>query len=450
MLAHLRQTLREGTRTSLEYRLVKNDGTVIWALTLLAVFHSTDRSKRLLGFLIDVTEKKREEQERRHFEDRLQQAERMETLGILAGGVAHDFKNLLTPILAQAGILECRLPSGSRLRHNAREITKAAERAADLAEQILKFSRETSGEKRAVVLAPIVKETVMFMQSGLPSSIVWRQHFQIGDEQISSDPTKIHQIVMNLCMNAAQAMEGTGTLEIGLVTLPASSLPEFSEPPHPASRYARLWVRDTGPGIPQELVPRIFEPFFTTKKDKGGTGMGLANVQRIVRELGGGVSVRTEEGKGAQFDIYLPLLEKNANMEGKGPLGRPEFRRGSERILLVDDERAIVDLLTHILSDLGYRVSGAENGPRAIEIFKRGPDDIDVLLVDLLMPEMNGLDVIRKARSIREDLPVILCSGQPMAARKLQHRGVQAPAVVLSKPFSVADLSEALRKVLDE
>ena len=176
--------------------------------------------------------------------------------------------------------------------------------------------------------------------------------------------------------------------------------------------------------------------------------MGLANVQRIVRELGGAVSVTTEEGEGARFDVYLPLLERHQHV-GKAQLGGPELRLGSETILLVDDERTIVDLLTRILSDLGYRVASAETGPRAIEIFERRADDIDVLLVDLLMPEMNGLDVIHKVRAIRDDLPVILCSGQPMADQKLRRRGVQAPAVVLHKPFSVAALSEALREVLD-
>jgi len=448
VLARVRRAIREKRNISLEYRLVRSDGTMAWVLNLLTVFRGADGSWKLLGFVIDVTKKKQEAEERRQFEDRLRNAERMESLGVLAGGVAHDFNNLLTPILAHAEILQFQLPAHSPLRRNAAEIVHAAQRAADLTKQILAFSRETGGEQQEVALAPLVKETVKFVRSGLPSSVVVRERFKLADERIRSDPTKIHQIVMNLCVNALQAMEGRGTLEVGLEALPAEALPAFSEPADPAARYARLWVQDTGPGIPEEIVDRIFEPFFTTKKEQGGTGMGLANVHRIVRELGGGVRVASRQGEGARFDVYLPLLEGNGHGAGE-PADGPGFRRGSERILLVDDERAVVDMLSHILGDLGYRVWGVGSGTQAIELLERSPDEVDVLLVDWVMPGMSGLEVIRRARSLRKDLPVILCSGQPMGDRELVKRGVRAPATVLPKPISMASLSDALRKVLD-
>ncbi|NOY45855.1 MAG: PAS domain S-box protein [Deltaproteobacteria bacterium] len=443
-----KQGIRESGSARVEYRIVRADGSIRWVLSLMTVFRNSEGPDRLLGFLIDVTEEKREAVERRRFEVRLQQAERMESLGVLAGGVAHDFNNLLTPILAHAEILEYQLPPGDPLRNNAREIVRAAERAADLAKQILAFSRETGGELRPLKLAPLVKETVKFLRSGLPATAVLREEIRITDEAVRTEPTKIHQIVMNLCVNAVQAMEGKGTVEVGAAIVEGPDLPSFSEPPEEAARYARLWVSDTGPGIPDEILAKIFDPFFTTKKDQGGTGMGLANVKRIVNELGGAIQVTSQEGTGARFDVYLPLIDEGGH-RARAPLDGPGLRRGTERILLVDDERAIVDMLAYILGELGYQVLGVEKGAQAIQILERGPQSFDVVLVDLMMPEVTGFEVIQQARSLRADLPVILCSGHPISEQELRQRRISSPAVVLPKPISMASLSEALRKVLD-
>ena len=447
-LASIRRAIQEGRNASVEYRIVKPEGTVGWFLNLTTVFKNHDGSRRLLGFLIDVTEEKKEAEQRRQFEKRLQQAERMESLGVLAGGVAHDFNNLLTPILAHAEILEYHLPPNSPLKNNAREIVRAAERAADLAKQILSFSRDTGGEPRPMDLAPLVKEAVKFIRSGLPATIQLNESIRVADATIQTEPTKIHQIVMNLCVNAVQALKGKGSVEVGLESVPADDLPSLPAPPAQAHSYARLWVADTGPGIPEEILPKIFEPFFTTKRHQGGTGMGLANVRRIVEEMGGTISVTSQEGKGARFDVYLPLLGETPSDSGT-PLDGPRLRRGRERILLVDDERAIVDMLAYILGELGYQVLGVENGTQALEILQRAPDKFDVLLVDLMMPEVTGLELIRQARSARPNVPVILCSGQPISEHELRRKGIGAPAVVLAKPINMASLSGALRRVLD-
>ncbi|GEM_PF-2058054 len=442
-----RQGIRESGSARVEYRIVRADGSIRWVLSLMTVFRNSEGPDRLLGFLIDITEEKREAVERRRFEIRLQQAERMESLGVLAGGVAHDFNNLLTPILAHAEILAYQLPPDDPLRNNAREIACAAERAADLAKQILAFSRDTGGELRPLKLAPLVKETVKFLRSGLPATVALREQIRVTDETVRTEPTKIHQIVMNLCVNAVQAMEGKGSVEVGADVVAGADLPSLTRPPDEASRYARLWVSDTGPGIPDEILAKIFDPFFTTKKDQGGTGMGLANVKRIVDELGGGIRVSTGVGVGARFDVYLPLIEEGTHPSRAA--NGPGLRRGTERILLVDDERAIVDMLAYILDELGYQVMGVEKGSQAIEILRGNPRGFDVLLVDLMMPEVTGLEIIQEARSLRPEIPVILCTGQALATGKLGHKHIPPPSVILPKPISMASLSDALRKVLD-
>ncbi len=447
-VARCRTALARRTSHKFQYRLVAADGSTLWFLAVCSVFRDPDGAERLIGFMIDVTEERQQAEAHRRFESRLQRAERLESLGILAGGVAHDFNNLLTPILAHAEILEHGLAPGSKLRQDARKIVQAAGRAAELSKQILAFCRETGGLLRPLDLSQPIHETVAFFCADIPSTVAVRQRIRARDVVVRTDPVKIHQIVMNLCVNAVHAVQGVGEIEIGLSVVPAERLPARAEVGERSGRYAHLWVADSGPGIPDDVLPRIFEPLFTTKGAAGGTGMGLANVHRIVSEHGGAVIAHNRPGGGARFDVFLPLFEEEP-VEGVGPCSvRAGVRPGTERILLVDDERAVVDLLKHILTELGYRVAGATSGAEALDLFRRAPHDYDVLLVDLVMPDLSGVDVIREARTLRPDLAVIPCSGSPSAGDEFGLEGLDT-APLLLKPLTVSSLSEALRKALD-
>ncbi len=398
----------------------------------------------VVGILRDASGAEAQERARRRFEENVRRAERLESLGLLAGGIAHDFNNILTPVLAHAEFARRRVPEGDPLQHHLDEILKGAERAADLARQILAFSRETTGPLRPMDVRPLVKETLKFLRATIPPPVEIRERFEVGEAWAQTDPARFHQILMNLCVNAVQAMPAGGTVEVGLATAQADQVPVPEEPPS-APRYVHLWVADTGPGIAPDILPHIFEPFFTTKGPQGGTGMGLATVRRLVEEHGGVVTVRSELGRGARFDVFLPLFE------GRGAVERrpeEEIRRGSESILLLDDDKAVVDLLRYILVDLGYRVAATSDPHEGVRMFRRDPAGFDVVIVDLLMPEVTGLDVIRQVRALRPGIPVIVCTGHPEPGKVLKDLG-PGPTELVSKPLSVKSLSSALRKLLD-
>ncbi len=421
------------------------DGGQVWIEASYAPWR--DRQGRIdgvVGILRDVTRSEAQERERRRFEENVRRAERLESLGLLAGGIAHDFNNILTPVLAHAEFAKSRVPQGDPVQHHLEEILKGAERAAELARQILAFSRETTGPLRPMDVRPLVKETLKFLRATIPPPVEIRERFEVEEAWAQTDPARFHQILMNLCVNAVQAMPGGGTVEVGLRTAAADQVPARDVPPQ-ASRYIHLWVSDTGPGIAPEILPHIFEPFFTTKGPEGGTGMGLATVRRLVEEHGGVVTVDSAPGRGARFDVFLPLFEGREVVEREA---EEEIRRGAESILLLDDDKAVVDLLRYILGDLGYRVAATSDPQEGIHMFQRNPGGFDVVIVDLLMPEVTGVEIIRKVRSLRPEIPVIVCTGHPQPGDVLKDLG-PGPIELVPKPLSVKSLSSALKKVLD-
>ena len=397
----------------------------------------------VVGILRDVTRSQAQERERRRFEESVRRAERLESLGLLAGGIAHDFNNILTPVLAHAEFARHRVPPDHPVHRHLDEILVGAERAADLARQILAFSRETTGPLRPMDVRPLVKETLKFLRSTIPPPVEIRERLEANRAWVRTDPARFHQILLNLCVNAVQAMPGGGTVEVGLGTAPAKRVP-LPANTQPASRYVHLWVSDSGPGIAPEVLPHIFEPFFTTKGEEGGTGMGLATVRRVVEEHGGVVTVDSAPGRGARFDVFLPLFEEGALEEGEV---EEEIRRGTESILLLDDDKAVVDLLRYILGDLGYRVAASSDPQEGLRMFRRDPGRFDVVIVDLLMPQVTGVEVIRNVRELRPDLPVVVCTGHPHPSDLLGDLG-PGPVEVVAKPLSVKSLSMALRKLL--
>ncbi len=386
-------------------------------------------------------------------EDQLRQAQKMEAIGALAGGIAHDFNNILTPILGYSALLADALPADSPLRESAQEIGKAGLRAKELVKQILSFSRQTEKQLVPLQIHLIVKEALKLLRASLPTTIEIREAIDPQDDLALADPTMIHQIMMNLCTNAFHAMKETGgvlAVSLDRVTLGADDyIQELQLKPGP---YLRLAVSDSGCGIPRQIMDRIFDPYFTTKAKGEGTGLGLPTVHGIVRNLGGHITVYSEEGKGTTVHVYLPSYrqaqpqEQGQGQETPAPMPRAT---GDERILVVDDDEVITDMLEKILHGLGYRVTACSDPGQALQQFEAEPDRYDLVISDITMPHLNGVELASRLLAIRPKLPIIFCTGfsDLINEKKMQAMGVKR---LLMKPVMQADLAKAIREVLDQ
>ncbi len=384
--------------------------------------------------------------EREHLMDELQQARKLEAIGTLAGGIAHDFNNILSGIIGHTEITKLKLPDNSPEQHNLNQVLNASDRAKDLVAQILTFSRQSQVKQQPLEASVIVKEAVKLLRASLPANIEIGQNIHRGTKRIMADPVQIHQIVMNLCTNAYHAMETTGgLLQIELVEEKidadqAGFIPDL----HPGD-YLRLSVSDTGCGIDPDIMGRIFEPFFTTKEQGKGTGMGLSMVHGIVSEYGGVVTVAGEPGRGTTFDLYFPLLQDYRATASSAVLS--SLKKGSGKILLVDDELIIVETCQEMLEFLGYDVTSTLSSCEALEIFQSQPDGFDLVVTDQNMPKMTGIELIEKILAIRPDLPIILATGYSSAVSKetCMHHGI---CEFITKPHSLQNLSDTIHKVL--
>jgi len=389
--------------------------------------------------------------EQRNMEQHLRQAQKMDAIGALAGGVAHDFNNILSAILGYAQLALGEMDRQSPLYSYVQEIFKAGNRAADLVRQILTFSRQGREEVRPLDPAPLVKETFKMLRASLPATIEIRLYLAKSPLIVAADPTHIHQILMNLCTNAAHAMEGEGSLEIGLdaVDLDAKTLHGIAPlaPPH-AGPYVRIRVSDTGCGIPHELLERIFDPYFTTKPQGKGTGLGLSVVWGIVQKLEGGLRVETARSKGTVFEIWIPRLESATDDYEWRDEDKEAIPRGAESILLVDDEPALLALGNDMLSGLGYRVTTRTNGPEALDLFRQDPGKFDLVITDMAMPHMSGLQLGRSLRETRPDIAIILCTGfsEKVSEDKAMELGFNG---FISKPILKRTLAETVRKAME-
>ncbi|MGD2090540.1 MAG: response regulator [Candidatus Aminicenantes bacterium] len=393
------------------------------------------------GIIRDMTRQK-------ELEQRLIQAQKMEAIGTLAGGIAHDFNNILAVIVGHAELMREELPEESRMRKSAEQIVTSSERGAELVKQILAFSRQSKRNRKPLQLKPVIKESLRLLRSVLPSTIEIRQDIQPTCARILADPTQIHQIMMNLGTNAAHAMRDQGgILEVKLegVVLDAESVKTYHDiNPGP---YLKLTVSDTGHGMPPEVIERIFEPYFTTKKTGEGTGMGLAVIHGIVKSYDGDITVRSEPGKKTSFDVVFPCFRERRKQERKPRLIQ-EIPRGSERILLVDDEIALADVGTQMLERLGYQVKGTSDAIEALEIFSQEPQQFDLVISDMTMPHMTGFQLAEKIKQIDPDTPIILCSGFTSTATRKQIKNSGVSDFV-TKPINRIELARVVRKVLD-
>lgn len=393
---------------------------------------------RILAVVENITERKR-------LEYQLQQAQKMESIGNLAGGIAHDFNNILSPIVGMSELLIEDLDSGAPEHEYARTIFNAGLRAKDIVNQILAFSRRSEHELKAVKIQQVLAEVIKLARSIIPSNIEIVEVIQEQCGMIMADLSQLHQVIMNLITNAYHAVgEDSGRISIQLKerVLSGDGLKKSSLTP---GRYAVLTVADTGAGIDPDIIPKIFEPYFTTKTKDRGTGLGLAVVYGIVKECGGDIEIQSDPGRGTTFNIYFPLAATSAGPEPTEMAS--EGKGGSARILLVDDENAILQLERNVLERLGYQVTPCLKSLDALAIFKKNPQGFDLVITDMTMPHMTGDKFAEELLSIRADIPIVICTG---FSERIDHEKGKALGIkgLLMKPITKAEMAEMLQKVL--
>ena len=386
------------------------------------------------------------QKEKQQIEMKLHHTQQLESIGILAGGIAHDFNNILFPIVGYTEMLLEDVPEDSSSRGSLKQIYTSALRAKSLVKQILTFARQGSGELMLMKMQPIVKEALKLIRATIPTTIEIKQDINPDCGVIKADPTQIHQIVMNLTTNAYHAMEETGgELRVSLKEIELKTL-DLINPNMAPGVYACLTVADTGVGMDKNLTDKIFEPFFTTKAIGKGTGMGLSVVHGIVTAMGGAINVYSEPGKGTQFHVYLPV-EKSLS-EAQVTNSKAENQGGTEQILLVDDEEAILIMEKRMLERLGYQVTSRTSSLEALEAFRVNPDKFDLIITDMAMPNMAGDKLATELIKIRTDIPVLLCTGfsETLSEEKAASLGIKG---FLFKPIIMKDLAQKIREVLN-
>ncbi|HPG38094.1 MAG TPA: response regulator [bacterium] len=385
----------------------------------------------------DVTEEKK-------LELQLRKSQKLETIGTLAGGIAHDFNNILVPIIGYSELLTEKIdpetPEYTFLDH----ILKAGARAKDLINQILTFSRRVEQERRPIYVQTILKEVIKLLRASIPTSIEIRQKINTNCDTVLADPTQLHQVVMNLCVNAFYAMRkegGTLTIELDMYELKDDT----GKLNLPKGAYVKLFVSDTGEGMDQTILERIFEPFFTTKRNNEGTGLGLSVVHGIVLSHEGEIVVESQPNVGTSFTIYLPAYASPQQEK----VENTELPKGHERILFVDDEEEIVELNLQILEQLGYQTTVTSSSLEALEIFQAQPDQYDLLFTDYTMPKMNGLKLAQEVSKIKPGIPIILCTGY---SENVTHEQAQALGIkeFVFKPLTMSSIAQIIRRALDD
>ena len=428
-----------------EGKLVHKDGSWRWIdNTRSNLLHEPSVGAVVMNFR-DISERKAAEAERARLEARLRQAEKMEAVGRLAGGIAHDFNNILGGILGYAEILVENAPPGSPLKRYADNVLTGANRAAALVEQILSYSRSQRGKRMPVDLGRIVGETLELVRGSLAPGVALEAKLSADALYVVGDPTQLHRVTMNLCTNAVHAMPQGGTLRVTLEEAKFDADRPLSHSTLLAGTYARLVVEDTGTGMDAATLARIFEPFFTTKEVGKGTGLGLSLVYGIVTDSGGAIDVTATPGRGSCFAIYLPRVDSPIIAED--PDQGPVQRGRGERVLVVDDEEAIVAVTSEVLKNLGYEPVGCADGNAALSAFEAAPERVDAVIADEVMPGLTGTELARALRGPRPGLPVILMSGYtgPIMSERALAAGITE---VLKKPVQSREIAGALARAL--
>ena len=409
------------------------------ASTISPVRDSSGRIQYVVMSSKDITRESELEAQLRH-------SQRMEAIGVLAGGIAHDFNNILTPVIGYTEMALGRPGLDTRVADYLNEIASAGRRASELVQQILTFSRQAEQVKQPVQVDAIVKETIKLLRAGIPSTIAIRQRIGAMGVQALADASQIHQVVMNLCTNAFHAMrEKGGVMEVSLdpVTLEAPLV--LMGTTLPAGDYLRLKVSDTGPGMDESTQKKIFLPFFTTKRVGEGTGLGLSIVHGIVVGMGGSIAVESQVGSGTTFTVYLPAVHQDLQEAVATAQSLP---KGSERLLVLDDESVIGAMLQDALTFFGYEVETSDSSIEALDRILRDPGRFDLVITDLTMPDLTGLELARKLWEIRAELPVVLMTGytENLDETSAVSMGFEA---LLRKPVSLSLIGQTVRAALD-
>jgi PAS domain S-box-containing protein len=471
----VRELEQKGSIYGWEQEFLKRSGEV-FVTQLSTQLLTLDGQKVILSTLVDITERKKAEQglreardelelrveertrelrvayerlkeetrEREQAEHLLREAQKMEALGTLTGGIAHDFNNILAAIIGFGEIARDRTPPGSRNVRPIERILEAGLRGRDLVRRMLQFSRRTEQEKKPLPLGSVAKETVKLLRASIPATVSIRTNVVNESGCVWADPVQMQQVVMNLCTNAAYSMRETGgVLDVGVSDFAISSADGDTYGIKPGA-YMKLVVQDTGPGIPADVVSRIFDPFFTTKKPGEGTGLGLSVVHGIVKQHEGHIRVESEPGKGACFSVYLPKVEEG---EPAGSGEEEEVLTGHERVLFVDDEEALAEMGQDLLEELGYTVTVKESGTEALSAVKAAPSAFDVVVTDMTMPDMTGIELAGAILAVRPDIPVILCTGFSHLVDTARAKAAGIKNFVM-KPLTKREIAKVLREVL--
>ncbi len=403
------------------------------------------RPGQFAAVFLDITERKRTEEERQKLQVQLSQAQKMESIGTLAGGIAHDFNNILSSVLGFTELAKLKAEKGKDIINELDVVMKAGIRARDLVKQILMFSRQAEIKRMPMDIAPLIKETLKFLRASLPATIEFRQDIAVSESLVMADPVQIHQILMNLCTNAAHAMkEKGGLINLSLHEMEITDQTELDLKGLKRGRYLLLSVSDTGCGIPGEIINRIFDPFFTTKERGEGTGMGLSVVHGIVKDMEGAISVYSEPDRGTTFNILIPRCD-GARVEA-ADLNSP-MKPGSARILFVDDEEGVIVSGRGILEQLGYKITATTSPREALALFTSAPDRFDLVLTDMTMPGMTGLTLSEHLRKIRPDIPILLSTGFSLGISQERIRDAGIREMVM-KPMVASELSGAVYRAL--
>ena len=438
-LKELEKRVKKNMMEPYEMEARKKDGTVFPVEVRLRRLGYRGQNVRVAAI--------RDLSEQRNIETQALEAQKLQAIGTLAGGIAHDFNNILSAVVGYSDLGQMISEPDSDFYKYFQQILTAGKRAKELTSQILAFSRQGGNEKKSVNFSVIIKDTLGMLKASLPSNIIIDQHVNEA-VCVLSDPAQLQQIVMNLGTNAGLAMEESGgTLYIGLREVHLTEPTTVSLFTLVPGSYAELIVRDTGCGMTEETVKRIYEPFYTTRSQGGGTGLGLSVVHGIVSKQKGAVKVDSRPAEGSQFTIYLPSCDKGSLFfEHKHPA---VLEGGSERILFVDDEVMQVNLAYDLLKPLGYSVTGVTSSVEAYNLFAEGPDAFDLVITDVSMPEIPGDLLVEKIRAVREDIPVLMCTGY---SSRITDERIQSLKIshLLMKPLVMRDFAEQIRRALME
>ncbi|MDY6990673.1 MAG: PAS domain S-box protein [Thermodesulfobacteriota bacterium] len=440
--------LKEGLSEQYDLRFCRKTGGEIWGIvSATPLFDPEGQVAGSFSMVTDMTKRRRAEEERRTLEAQLRQAMKMEAIGTLAGGIAHDFNNILSVILGNTEMAMDDVSRQHPAQESLKEVSNACLRARDLVKQILSFSRQTEQEMKPVKLGPIVDEALKFLRSTIPSTIDINQHVSAESDTVMADATQMHQVLVNLCGNAAQAMSKKGgVLDVSLEGLLLDEVDAGQYSDLMPGDYFRLTVKDTGPGIPPDIIDRIFDPYFTTKEVGQGSGMGLAVVHGIVKTHGGAIAVDSAPGRGTTFHVLFPRVARQIQPESEISDAIP---KGNERILFVDDEASVLNVAKAMLERLGYEVVTPRSSLEALDLFRREPDGFDLVITDMTMPHMTGDRLAEEMMKIRAGIPIVLCTGYSgqIDEERAQAIGIKA---FLTKPLSKREIAKTIRMVLDK